>query len=165
VRLAPSSSASHGQAGKVVLLIVLALVAALAGIVLTKRGIRAVRRLARDPRRIGACCRLELTEFLVDQRIETKAGATVQELGELVRSEFGVDAHRFVHAAAAARFGRAERAAEAAVTARRELRELLDSIRRGLSRPERLAGLLSVRSLVGPGRAVASSASLGSAES
>jgi len=160
-RLEPSVSTSHGETGTVLLIVVLVLAAAVAGIVLTKRAIRSVRRLDGDPRRIGACCRLELTEFLVDQRVETRAGATVQELGELVRSQFGVDAHRFVQAAAAARFGRSERAAAAAVEARRELQEVLDSIRRGLSRQERLAGLLSIRSLVGRARPVDALASLG----
>jgi hypothetical protein len=145
------------------LVVLLGLAAALGGgIVLTKAGIRIVRRLERDPRRVGAGCRLELTEFLVDQRIAARAGATVHELGVLVRREFGVDARRFVQAATAARFGRAEHAGGAALEARRELRTLLDSLRAALSRRERLAGLLSLRSLVRRERTIDASASLGS---
>jgi hypothetical protein len=108
---------------------------------------------------VAAACRQELASFLLDQRIETPQSATLGELGELVWDEFGVKSEAFVAAATAARFGPVDTAAAAAVTARRELRALLGGARRGLTRRERLRGLLSLRSLTRPGAPVGSAAS------
>ena len=96
---------------------------------------------------MAAACRQELAAFLLDQRIEAPRSATLGELGELVKREFGVGPEAFVAAATAARFGPDEDAAAASVTARRELRALLESARRGLTWRDRLRGLLSLRSL------------------
>jgi hypothetical protein len=118
-----------------------------------------LRSRHRDPRRAAAACREELVAFLVDQRIEVPRSATLHELGELVRREFGVDPRPFVTAATAARFGRSE--AAWARDARRELGLLLSAMRRALTMRDRLRGLLSLRSL-GRSPAVPRSASLGS---
>jgi transglutaminase-like putative cysteine protease len=158
------AAVSSDRRGEVALLILLVATASAAGIVLTKRGVAAARRLPRAPRRQAAACREELAAFLVDQRIEPAASATLDELGELVQRVFGADAGRFVAAATAARFGRIERAETAAREARRELRSLLDVIRGGLTRRERLRGLLSLRSLLRRRPVVDASASLGSRE-
>ncbi len=130
-----------------VLLLLLVLAAAGTAIVLAKAGSRVSRRLRRDPRRVAAACREELASFLVDQRVEVPHSATLTELGELVRHEFGVEPGPFVAVATAARYGPAWQADAGARTARRELRDLLDGARRGLTRGERLRGLLSLRSL------------------
>jgi transglutaminase-like putative cysteine protease len=98
----------------------------------------------------GAACRQELTSFLVDQRIEAPRSATLGELGELFRHEFGAGAEAFVVAATAARFGPSAGAADAAVAARRELRKLLAIARRSLTWRDRARGLLSLRSLTRP---------------
>jgi protein-glutamine gamma-glutamyltransferase len=133
---------------------VLLLLAGLAGVVgviaLAKVGFRLRRSARRDPRGVAAACRQELAAFLLDQRIEAPRSATLGELGELVKREFGVDPAAFVAAATAARFGPDESAAAASVTARRELRALLETTRRGLTRRDRLRGLLSLRSLTRP---------------
>jgi len=130
------------------LLLVLLLAAAGAGgVVALKLGLRALRRLRRDPRRVASACREELAAFLVDQRIVAARSATLHELGALVRHELAVDPDRFVAAASQARFGRPESAAATARHARRELRALLRDVRRRLSGRERLRGLLSLRSL------------------
>ena len=129
---------------------------------LAKAGFRTSRRIRHEPRRVAAACREELASFLVDQRIEVPRSATLAELGELVRHEFGIDPRAFVAAATAARFAPAAIAEEGAHAARRELRALLDAARRCLTRRERLAGLLSVRSLARRAAAVDASASLGS---
>ncbi|MGH3009499.1 MAG: transglutaminaseTgpA domain-containing protein [Gaiellaceae bacterium] len=144
----------------VALLLLLFAGAIVAGIAATKSGLRLVRRLEREPRRMAAACREELAAFLLDQRIELPRTATVRELGEIVRREFGADDGPFVTAAAAARFGRAEAAEDAADAARRELGILLAACRRGLTRRERLLGLLSLRSLARPRAAREWSASL-----
>jgi hypothetical protein len=145
-----------------VLLLLAVLAAAVAGIVLTKIGFRMTRNVRRDPRGVAGACRQELAAFLIDQRIETPRSATLGELGELVRHEFGVSPEAFVRAATAARFGPLESAAAAAVTARRELRALLDGARRGLTTGERVRGLLSLRSLARPLARVDAGASAGS---
>ena len=129
------------------LLLLAGLAAAIAGIALTKVGVRAFRSVRREPRAVAAACRQELTSFLVDQRIETPRSATLGDLGEVFRREFGVRPDAFVVAATAARFGPAEKAAPAAAAARRELHALLATARRSLTWRDRLRGLLSLRSL------------------
>jgi len=144
------------------LILLLVVAGAVGGIALVKVGVRAIRGLRRDPRRIAAACREELAAFLADQRIEAPRSATLRELGELVRSEFGANPDSFVAAAMAARYGRAEEAPAAARTARRELHVLLDAARRALTRTQRLRGLLSLRSLARPAAIGEASTSLGS---
>jgi transglutaminase-like putative cysteine protease len=164
-KLAHVSSGPSGRGGvhiSVPLLLVLLAGAVVGGIAATKLGVRFVRRLERDPRRFAAACRAELSAFLFDQRIEPPAAATARELGELVRHGFGADAGPFVTAVAMARFGRTEDAAGAAADARHELAALLAACRRGLTRRERLRGLVSLRSLTRPRAAVEFSVSLGS---
>jgi hypothetical protein len=144
-----------------VLLLLAALAAVVGAIVLTKVGFRMIRNARRDPRAVASACRQELASFLVDQRIDAPRSATLGELGEIVKREFGVSPEEFVTAATAARFGPADHAAAASVTARRELRALLELARRSLTWRERARGLLSLRSLVRP-VAVDATASAGS---
>jgi transglutaminase-like putative cysteine protease len=146
--------------GRAALIILLTAAVAVGGIVAAKAGTRLLRRRHRDPRRVAGACREELVAFLVDQRIEVPRSATLRELGELVRREFGVEPRAFVAAATAARFGRSDPGGGRA--ARRELGLLLDAMRRGLTSRDRLGGLLSLRSLGRPSAAVPRSASLGS---
>jgi hypothetical protein len=58
-----------------------------------------------------------------------------------------MDARPFAHALAAARFGPASTSADAAASARRELRSLLRLLRHRLGRPARLRGLVALKSL------------------
>jgi transglutaminase-like putative cysteine protease len=136
-----------GDRSRPILLLLAGLAAVLGAIVLAKTGLRVTRNTRRDPRGVAAACRHELTSFLVDQRIDVPRSATLGDLGELAKRAFAVSPEAFVAAGTAARFGRAEDAAVAAVTARQELRALLDSARRSLTRRERLLGLFSLRSL------------------
>jgi protein-glutamine gamma-glutamyltransferase len=160
---APAVRPSGGTGNRLAALILVLVVAgALVGILLAKAVVRAIRGLRRDPRRIAAACREELAAFLADQRIEAPRSATLRELGELVRSEFGANPDSFVAAATAARYGRAEDAPAAARAARRELHVLLDAARRALTWTQRLRGLLSLRSLARPAVAGETSTSLGS---
>jgi hypothetical protein len=151
-----------GDRRRAVLFLLLAAAVAVGSIVSAKAGARLLRSRHRDPRRAAAACREELVAFLVDQRIEVPRSATLHELGEVVRREFGVEPGPFVAAATAARFGRSDPGGARA--ARRELGLLLNAMRRGLTFRERLRGLLSLRSL-GRSPAVPRSASLGSAGS
>ena len=136
--------------GRPILLLLAALAAAVGGIVLAKVGFRLTRGARRDPRGVASACRQELASFLVDQRIEAPRSATLGELGAIFRREFGVDPEAFVAAATAARFGPSGGAAAAALTAKRELRALLEIARRSLTWRERARGLLSLRSLARP---------------
>jgi Transglutaminase-like superfamily/TgpA N-terminal domain len=147
---AVSLGSGHADRSRPVLLLLAALAAAVGGIALTKTGFRLTRSARRDPRGVAAACRQELAGFLLDQRIEAPRSATLGELGELVKREFGISAETFVAAATAARFGPEETAVAASVSARSELRALLERARHGLSRRERLRGLFSLRSLTRP---------------
>jgi transglutaminase-like putative cysteine protease len=136
--------------GRPILLLLAGLAAAVGGIVLAKVGFRLTRGARRNPRGVASACRQELASFLVDQRIEAPRSATLGELGAIFRREFGVDPEAFVTAATAARFGPSEGAAAAALTAKRELRALLEIARHSLTLRERARGLLSLRSLARP---------------
>jgi protein-glutamine gamma-glutamyltransferase len=116
-------------------------------VIAAKLLVRRSRYLTRDPRRLAAACRRELSDVLLDQQLEVPASATLRELGELVRVEFGVEAAAFGLHADAARFGPAAGAREAARATRRDLRLLRRGLRRELTRFERFRGLLSLRSL------------------
>ncbi len=132
-------------------LALLAVAAAVGLVAAAKLAVRRSRFLTRDPRATASACRRELADFLLDQRIEAGGGATLHELGELLRRELAVDPGAFVTSASAARFGPPAEAAAAARTARRELRLLLRAVRARLSARERVRGLLSLRSLRGAG--------------
>ena len=88
--------------------------------------------------------------------VQRVSRAGVSPGGEIVKREFGVDPEAFVAAATVARFGPSEDARAAAVTARVELRALLEIARRGLSWQDRARGLLSLRSLTRPAAGTAS---------
>ena len=143
-------SSGGGSRSRPVLLLLAALAAALGGIAVIKGGFRLARSARRDPRGVAAACRQELAAFLLDQRIEAPRSATLGELGDLVQHEFGVNPDAFVAAAIEARFGPAESGAAAAVTARARAADPSRGARRGLTRRDRLRGLVSLRSLTRP---------------
>ena len=123
------------------------LVAGAVAIGLGKLVRRRARYLTKDPRLIAGAARRELADFLIDQGLPVDAGATAEELRELVRTQLGIDAGAFASAAARARYGPPDGSAEAASRTRRELRSLLRAIRRSLGRPHRLRGYVALRSL------------------
>jgi transglutaminase-like putative cysteine protease len=121
------------------------------GIALLIAVVKVVRRRLRyvrgGPRRVASACRRELAEFVRDQRVDVRDGATLGELGANVQAALAVDPSRFVAAAGAARFGPEELADEQARSARRELGRLKRAIRSQLSTRRRMRGLVSLRSL------------------
>jgi hypothetical protein len=133
------------------LLIVALLLLGVVGLGVGLYAVKAVRRRlgyrSADPRVVAAACRRELSEVLLDQRIDVPRSATLQELGELLDAKLEISASAFVEAAGGARFAAPRGAAEAAVRARREARELRRVFRERLSTFERLSGALSLRSL------------------
>lgn len=147
VGAAPTTTAAPSRTGNLFELLALLAAGALAAIVAVKFLVRRARLISRDPRRLAAACRRELADYLLDQRIDAARSATLHELGALVREELLVDPDRFVAAATAARFGPPLGARDASRVARRELRVLMQRIRKRLTARERVRGLLSLRSV------------------
>jgi len=109
--------------------------------------LRKLRYLTRDPRRRATAAIRELADFLADQGVTITPSGTVRELAAAVQREFDVSARAFVDAATAARFGPEPANREAAADTSRELARVRQELRATLSRPERILGLLSLRSL------------------
>jgi transglutaminase-like putative cysteine protease len=139
--------AGDGRNLGVLWLLLLALVVLGVAVAGAKTVRRRLRYVSRDPRRLAGAARLELVDFLADQRLEVRPSATPSELHELLRSELGADGQRFAAALDEARFGPEAGAAAAAGNARRELRALLRVVRNRLGRTARLRGLVAMRSL------------------
>ena len=121
--------------------------AAIALVIALKAARRRLRFAARDPRALATAYRRDLVGFLADQGLDPPVSATLAELGDFVQERLGADASRFVRAATAARFGRADETRGAAGRARRELAALRRSMRARLTFFERARGALSLRSL------------------
>jgi transglutaminase-like putative cysteine protease len=149
VRVSDDPGSDDGRGGDTLVILLLGGVAATGAIAAAKLVRRRVRYVGGDARRIAGACRLELMDFVRDQRVDVRPAATLDELGERVRAALAVNTTRFVAAAEAARFGPARSADEAARTARRELGRLKRAIRESLSARRRVRGLVSLRSLRG----------------
>jgi transglutaminase-like putative cysteine protease len=120
---------------------------AVALILVAKTARRKARYVTRDPRRIAVACARELAEFLVDQRLPVRSGATFRELRDTVSEHLSVDARSFTEAADAARFGPPSGAGAAAKRAKAELAELKRRLRRQVFLLDRARGAISLRSL------------------
>ena len=142
-----ATGSSRGHDWGILRLLLFGLAGALVLLTAAKLAVRGSRFLTRDPRRLAGACRRELRDFLLDQGVRVPPSATLQELAELVETEFRVEARAFGLHATAARFAPPLGASEAASAMRRDLRALRRSLRRELTRGERVRGLLSLRSL------------------
>jgi transglutaminase-like putative cysteine protease len=141
------SSGDGGVTGSLIGLLLLigsGLTAALWALKLLRRR---ARYLTRDPRRLAGAVRLDLVDFLVDQRLPISASATPHEVGDEIERSVGVHGERLAQALAQARYGPESGAGEAVADARRELRAVRRRIRGRLGLGERVRGLLSLRSL------------------
>jgi hypothetical protein len=146
-RSVPIAAEGKHRTLRIVGLVLLGLLVLGASIFAVKAARRRARYLSSDPRRIAAACRRELSEILLDQRIDVPRSATLRELGELLDSELQIGASILVESAGGARFAPPAAAAAAAARVRAEARELRRVLRRRLSWFERLSGALSLRSL------------------
>ena len=133
--------------GALLRLLVLVFAALLAVVAAAKIAVRKRRYLTRDPRKLARACVRELSDFAADQGAKVPPSATLRELAQVIEAELGVSASAFVSAAAEARFGPTAHARGKAHAARRELRSLRRDLRAALTRTERVAGLVSLRSL------------------
>jgi hypothetical protein len=149
-RSGPGGSDGSGGGGGgssligLILLIAAGLTAALWAFKLLRRR---ARYLTGDPRRLAGAVRLDLVDFLVDQRLPISASATPAEVGRELERSFDVPGDRLAGTLAEARYGPEAGAAEAVARSRRELRAVRRRIRRRLGFRDRLRGLLSLRSL------------------
>jgi protein-glutamine gamma-glutamyltransferase len=146
-RSGDGSSGDGGVTGSLiglVLLLATGLTAALWALKLLRRR---TRYLTRDSRRLAGAVRLDLVDFLVDQRLPISASATPHEVGDQLERSIGVHGERLAEALAEARYGPEGGAAEAVAQARRELRAVRRRIRGRLGLGDRVRGLLSLRSL------------------
>jgi transglutaminase-like putative cysteine protease len=130
-----------------VLLVLLVLGSAYAGIVGLKAVRRSLRFAARDPRELAAACRQDVVGYLSDQGLELPPSLTLRELGETLDRYYAVNADNLVHDLSLARFGRPDEARPAVRRARGELREVRRALRATLGVPSRLRGAASLRSL------------------
>jgi protein-glutamine gamma-glutamyltransferase len=103
------------------------------------------RYLRRGPRAQAAAAYHELATFLGDQGVDAGPQLTFEELAQRAREGFGVDAGQFAAAATTARYAPRARARAAAHDVRRELRSVKRALRGQLSRRDRVAGALRLR--------------------
>jgi len=106
------------------------------------------RFLTGDPRAIATACRRELVGYLLDVGITIPRNVGMTELGEVVHERTGVESGRLVQHMGLARFGPPEVGAEAARSAKSELRAVRRGLRRAIPFGRRARGLFSVRSLL-----------------
>jgi protein-glutamine gamma-glutamyltransferase len=142
-----AASGDGGAEGSLIALLLIVVAALTAGLWLLKLVRRHVRYLTRDSRRLAGAVRLDLVDYLVDQRVPVSSSATPTELGRELELEVGVAGDRLAAALAAARYGPEADAETAARRARRELRAVRRALRRRLGTRARARGLLSLRSL------------------
>jgi transglutaminase-like putative cysteine protease len=146
----PGEKARDGSDGgfrdSLLALVLLVATAVVSGMWTLKTLRRRARYLTRDPRRLAGAVRLDLVDYLVDQRLPVSASATPAEVGQEVERSLGVIGDRLAEALAEARYGPEPEAAMAVGRARRELRAVRRAIQRRLGTRERLRGLLSLRS-------------------
>ena len=147
VQLPDESRSRDGRTDETVVLLLLAALGAGTAIAAAKLVRRRLRYARGGARNVAGACREDLADFLRDQRVDIRPAATLEELGDKVRSALSIDPRRFVRAASAARFGPEAGAEQEARAARRELRALKRAIRARLSTRRRLRGLVSLRSL------------------
>jgi transglutaminase-like putative cysteine protease len=141
-------AADSGRAGgSLIALLLLVAVALSVGLWLLKLVRRQVRYVTRDPRRLAGAVRLDLVDYLRDQRVPVSSSATPAELNRQLEREVGVEGYRLAEALAAARYGPVSGAEHSAQRARRELRAVRRRIRRRLGTWARVRGLVSLRSL------------------
>ena len=145
------SAGRGGSGGSLIALLLLVAAVLTAGLWLLKLVRRHARYLTKDPRRLAGAVRLDLVDYLVDQRVRISSSATPAELARELQRGVGVEGERLADALAAARYGPSDQAEAAARQARRELRAVRRRLRRHLGTGTRLRGLVSLRSFgLGP---------------
>jgi protein-glutamine gamma-glutamyltransferase len=106
------------------------------------------RYLRRGPRARASAAYHDLATFVGDQGVAVRPGYTFEDLAGQVEHTFGVPATKFARAASRARYAPLGRARAAEAEMRRELRGVKRGVRQRLSRGERAAGAVRLRSVL-----------------
>jgi transglutaminase-like putative cysteine protease len=140
-----TGSSSHGR---FIPWLLSALVVVLIVVVLFKAAAARWRYLRRGPRARAAAAYHDLATFVGDQGVTVRPGYTFEDLAGQVEHAFGVPATGFARAASRARYAPLGRARAAEMEMRRELRGVKRGVRQRLSRGERAAGAVRLRSVL-----------------
>jgi transglutaminase-like putative cysteine protease len=125
-----------------------ALIVVLIGVVVLKAVAARWRYLRRGPRARASAAYHDLATFVGDQGVAVRPGFTFEDLAGQVEHTFGVPATGFARAASRARYAPLGRARTAEAEMRRELRGVKRGVRQRLSRGERAAGAVRLRSVL-----------------
>ena len=125
-----------------------AVILVLIGVVVFKIVAARWRYLRRGPRARATAAYHDLATFVGDQGVAVKPGFTFEDLAGQVEHTFGVPATGFARAASRARYAPMGRARAAEAEMRRELRGVKRGVRQRLSRGERAAGAVRLRSVL-----------------
>jgi transglutaminase-like putative cysteine protease len=125
-----------------------ALLVVLIGVIVFKAVAARWRYLRRGPRARATAAYHDLATFVGDQGVAVKPGFTFEDLAGQVEHTFGVPATGFARAASRARYAPLGRARTAEAEMRRELRGVKRGVRQRLSRGERAAGAVRLRSVL-----------------
>jgi len=140
-----TGSSGHGQ---FIPWLLTALVVVLIAVLVFKAAASRWRYLRRGPRARAAAAYHDLATFVGDQGVSVRPGYTFEDLAGQVEHTFGVPATGFARAASRARYAPLGRARAAEVEMRRELRGVKRGVRQRLSRGERAAGAVRLRSVL-----------------
>ena len=146
---APIGAVTGGSShGRFIPWLLSALVIVLIGVLLFKAGAARWRYLRRGPRARAAAAYHDLATFVGDQGVPVRPGYTFEDLAGQVEHTFGVPTTGFARAASRARYAPMGRARAAEAEMRRELRGVKRGVRQRLSRGERAAGAVRLRSVL-----------------
>ena len=106
------------------------------------------RYVRRGPRARAAAAYHDLATFVGDQGVPVRPGYTFEDLADRVEHTFGVPTTAFARAASRARYAPLGRARASEAEMRRELRGVKRGVRQRLSKRERAAGAVRLRSVL-----------------
>ncbi|MGH3140469.1 MAG: transglutaminase-like domain-containing protein, partial [Gaiellales bacterium] len=106
------------------------------------------RYVRRGPRARAAAAYHDLATFVGDQGVPVRPGYTFEDLADRVEHTFGVPTTAFASAASRARYAPLGRARASEAEMRRELRGVKRGVRQRLSKRERAAGAVRLRSVL-----------------
>jgi transglutaminase-like putative cysteine protease len=146
--VAPLPFGSRSGNGQFVRWLFWAAVLVLIGVMLFKVVAARWRYLRRGPRARASAAYHDLATFVGDQGVPVRPGYTFEDLADRVEHTFGVPTTAFALAASRARYAPLGRARAAEAEMRRELRGVKRGVRERLSKGERAAGAVRLRSVL-----------------
>ena len=145
--VAPFVDRSHGN-GQFVRWLFWAALLVLLVVIIFKVVAARWRYVRRGPRAGAAAAYHDLATFVGDQGVPVRPGYTFEDLADRVEHTFGVPTTAFARAASRARYAPLGRARASEAEMRRELRGVKRGVRQRLSKRERAAGAVRLRSVL-----------------